>query len=380
MHPFAVALLIGARGAPTIESNGETMTITAKEIRFALDGVITELKNVATTSDLAAIVAESASKYITKDQAKDSLDAAIADAMSEIKGDLQKQSEKGAMAVDDLAEQLDQITASLDLINTTHLDAVSSAAEVSGAIFDEVQALKTVVNSLDEWRKAVVSSDKPRDPAKSCKDHNLEAGEDGLYEIQPEGASGNTFKAYCVTLPETGSVLPVWTVIASQPGAFPRANWKIMYNAAPTPLTGGAVEYYWTTDLKSFASDIYVSNNKGDHHVFDLDDFDQGNALVLSGRKNFLASGASKNVGILSGSNYPVHFHYQVGAKGGAQSGGEFKTDLTMNGGSYSYGLMAVFDWHEGDDTMTLTDTAAFGGKSALYGRWSSPGTLLAFR
>lgn len=42
------------------------------------------------------------------------------------------------MAVDDLAEQLDQITASLDLINTTHLDAVSSAAEVSGAIFDEV--------------------------------------------------------------------------------------------------------------------------------------------------------------------------------------------------------------------------------------------------
>lgn len=54
------------------------------------------------------------------------------------KGDLQKQSEKGAMAVDDLAEQLDQITASLDLINTTHLDAVSSAAEVSGAIFDEV--------------------------------------------------------------------------------------------------------------------------------------------------------------------------------------------------------------------------------------------------
>lgn len=62
------------------------MTITAKEIRFALDGVITELKNVATTSDLAAIVAESASKYITEDQAKESLDAAIADAMSEIKG------------------------------------------------------------------------------------------------------------------------------------------------------------------------------------------------------------------------------------------------------------------------------------------------------
>lgn len=194
----------------------------------------------------------------------------------------------------------------------------------------------------------------------------------GTYYLNPSDGPAAEARPYHCDMTTAGGG---WTIIASQEAGQFGQDPRNLYDAAtPAPGLTAIRRAFFQLDLKQIAAEIRVTNTSGEVATFNTADFT--GPLVLDSTPPWVDAGNASWNGIISG-DHAVVSHYQVGQACGSAS---CRQTASVDGGSYSWGLLVVFDWHNGDSSTNLAGHAHFGGNSNIESGWARRGGLLMIR
>lgn len=216
-----------------------------------------------------------------------------------------------------------------------------------------------------------------------------------MQTIYPDGPNGASVQVYCTGIYHPNlqpSNKADWHVLASIVNGTFNVTLDSLLNNVPTMSANGANQWFYSRDLKTYSSEIFVSNEYGQSHVFKTEEF--GGQLILDG-PNFVSSTLHPGVGVVSGNNVPTVYHFQVEYACDSFQPSCFFTDCNdpcgqsniacCASGSYSSGQkLTIWDW-DGHVERQYAQTnpnfhAAFGQSNQTRHRWAAQGVIAAFR
>mmetsp|Transcript_146221 Transcript_146221/g.207316 ORF Transcript_146221/g.207316 Transcript_146221/m.207316 type:complete len:396 (-) Transcript_146221:54-1241(-) len=291
-------------------------------------------------------------------------------------------------------------TSSVTAVSTSVATAFATASSNSQLIasLSSIVANQSLVNSLSTTVSQLVGlagstyGQSPASNPQTCRDLQLAASQAGIYTLWPSGAQGASVQAYCAALASPVSLIPSlhadWTLIISDVNGTYPSNLQTLYTSTPTPNINGALQAFLRSDLRTLGSELFVMNNAGQGHIFQLSEFT--GPIRIDG-PNFCASDVHPGHGLVAGNSHPVVFHFQIGQA--CSTPGCYVTTpcrLPCGGGGgrccqdraqrYSSPVFALFDWDWTDGQANRDFHASFGATNLTRAVWSHQGTLLAIR